>query len=154
MAKGKNINGTVRIFNDLPNTWGNIISGFANLSDSELASKGFYNIVMPEGYNSKIHNLGNISFDTDNKVYTYPKTNKTWSETLAQLKTKKITEVKMEAKSKLSITDWYVIRKTETNEAIPSEIVTQRSNLRTAAINAENEIKALSSKSAVVAYKI
>ena len=47
------------------------------------------------------------------------------------LKTKLIKKVKSEAESLLNQTDWYVIRKTEKNTAIPSAITTWRDGIRT-----------------------
>ena len=45
---------------------------------------------MPDGYNSQIHDLGEIFWDSANTQFTYPKTNKTWSHnSLAELKDSK-----------------------------------------------------------------
>ena len=151
--KAKNYNGTIKTFINLPKSYGNIIGGFDLLSDIELQSYGFYNVVVPE-YNSKIQELGSISFDSENNVFTYPINNKTWSETVAQLKTKQINEAKIAAKIELYNTDWYVIRKAEKGTAIPDDIETQRDNIRTACDNHESAINALTTKSAIMDYNI
>ena len=151
--KAKNYNGTIKTFINLPKSYGNIIGGFDLLSDTELQSYGFYNVVTPE-YNSKIQELGSISFDSENNVFTYPVNNKTWSETLAQLKEKQIEEAKIFAKTLLYNTDWYVTRKAEKGTAIPNDIETQRDNIRTACDNHESAINDLTTKSAIMNYNI
>ena len=64
---------------------------------------------------------------------------------LATLKVKKIQDAKDYASSELAPTDWYVVRKSETNTAIPSEISAFRTavranyvKLKTAITNASN----------------
>lgn len=151
--KAKNYNGSIKTFINLPKSYGNIIGGFDLLSDAELQSYGFYDVVTPE-YNSKIQELGPISFDSENNVFTYPVNDKTWSETLAQLKEKQIEEAKIFAKTLLYNTDWYVVRKAEKGTAIPDDIETQRDNIRTACNNHESAINALTTKSAVMDYNI
>jgi len=54
--------------------------------------------------------------------------------------------------SKLAETDWYVIRKTDNNDAIPSDVQTARTNLRTQPATVETEINALTEKKEVVLY--
>ena len=54
-----------------------------------------------------------IFWDSANTQFTYPKTNKTWTQSLAELKTQKIANLKAIANSKLSETDWVIIRDTE-----------------------------------------
>jgi len=151
--KAKNYNGSIKTFINLPKSYGNIIGGFDLLSDTELQSYGFYNVVTPE-YNSKIQELGSISFDSENNVFTYSVNNKTWSETLAQLKEKQIEEAKIFARTLLYNTDWYVVRKAEKGTAIPDDIETQRDNIRTTCNNHESAINALTTKASVMDYNI
>ena len=151
--KAKDYNGSIKTFISLPKSYGNIIGGFDLLSDTELQNYGFYNVVTPE-YNSKIQELGPISFDSENNVFTYAISNKTWSETLAQLKEKQIEEAKISARILLYNTDWYVIRKAEKSTAIPNDIETQRDNIRTACDNHESAINDLTTKSAIMNYNI
>ena len=151
--KAKDYNGLIKTFISLPKSYGNIIGGFDLLSDTELQSYGFYNVVTPE-YNSKIQELGSISFDSENNVFTYPVSNKTWSETLAQLKEKQIEEAKIFARTFLYNTDWYVVRKAEKGTAIPDDIEDQRDNIRIACNNHETAINALNTKAEVISYNI
>ncbi len=151
--KAKNYNGTIKTFINLPKSYGNIIGGFDLLSDIELQNYGFYNVVIPD-YNSKTQELGSINFDSENNIFTYPVNNKTWPETLAELKTKQINEAKIAAKIELYNTDWYVTRKAEKGTAIPDDIKTQRDNIRTACNNHESAINNLTTKSAIMDYNI
>ena len=50
---------------------------------------------------------------------------------LTELKTNKITDAKSHANQLLSDTDWYVVRNAETSTAIPSEITSFRTAVRT-----------------------
>ena len=87
--------------------------------------------------------LGNLVVAGDGSV------SKTWSSTartLSTVKSEKIKEAKRNANSELSQTDWYVIRKSETDVAVPSEITAYRTAVRTCygnlktAINAESDV--------------
>ena len=68
---------------------------------------------------------------------------------LADLKALKVNEAKQTSSSMLSPTDWYVVRKTETNTAIPAEITAYRTAVRTnyaslkTAINGVSDIAGL-----------
>lgn len=149
--KAVQINGSIKIYSRTPKTWGNVIGGFNLLSDSDLQSYGFYDVVVPE-YNSSTQTLGDIEFDSDNSVYTYPVQNLTWLETLSELKEAKIASLKSVYKSKLEATDWYIIRAQE-GVAAPQEILDQRSALRTECDTHESAINALTTKANVQSYE-
>ena len=151
--KAKDYNGSIKTFISLPKSYGNIIGGFDLLSDTELQKYGFYNVVTPS-YNLKIEELGPISFDSENNVFTYAVNNKTWSETLSKLKENQIEETKIIAKTILYNTDWYVVRKAEKGTAIPDDIELQRDNIRIACDNHETAINNLTTKAAVMDYNI
>ena len=59
---------------------------------------------------------------------------------LKGLKTILIRQVKRDAQTILSETDWYVVRKADTDEAIPSAIATHRAALRTKQAEMETSI--------------
>ena len=80
--------------------------------------------------NSDYYNntLGNLVVAGDGSV------SKTWTNTartLSTVKSEKIKEAKRNANTELSYTDWYVVRKTETNVATPDEITAYRTAVRT-----------------------
>ena len=95
---------------------------------------------------------------SDNKVESDGSVTRTWSssaKTLSDVKSEKITQAKSSAKSLLDRTDWYVVRKAETNTATPDEITAYRTAVRTCygnlktAINAASDVDELA---AVYAY--
>ena len=151
--KAKDYNGTIKVYNRVPKSYGNIIGGFNLLSDDDLEGHGFYDVVVPT-YDSRIKELGDIYFDSANSQFTYPVNNKTWTESLSDLKTAKIKEAKQLANDKLSDTDWYVTRKSEKGTAIPSDIQTERDAIRTDCNNHETAINAKTTKAQVVSYDI
>jgi len=87
--KAKDYNGTIKVYSVLPKSYENIIGGFDLLSDSDLEEHGFYDVVVPT-YDSRIKELSNIYFDSANSQFTYSVNDKTWAESLADLKTAKI----------------------------------------------------------------
>lgn len=151
--KAKDYNGTIKVYNRVPKSYGNIIGGFNLLSDDDLEGYGFYDVVVPT-YDGRIKELGDIYFDSANSQFTYPVNNKTWTESLSDLKTAKIKEAKQLANDKLSDTDWYVTRKSEKGTAIPSDIQTERDAIRTDCNNHETAINAKTTKAQVVSYDI
>ena len=72
--------GTIKTYNSTPKSWGNVIGGFDLLTDSQLESYGFYNIedikTTHSDFDSRIHNKGSLSFDSDNNIYIWSKENK------------------------------------------------------------------------------
>ena len=59
------------------------------------------------------------------------------------LKSKECASVKTEAGFLLAPTDWYVVRKSETNTAIPDDVLTYRAAVRTASNSMEAQINAV-----------
>ncbi len=153
MAKAVEINGSIKTYSALPKSWGNVIGGFDLLSDSELETHGFYNVEYPSDYDSQIHNLGDLSFDSDNSVFSYSKTNKTWSQSVSELKAEKISDLKHIYKNKLKETDWIIIRDQELGNSTDQSILDARSALRTECAEKESEINSLTKKTDVVKYE-
>lgn len=151
--KAKDYNGTIKTYNVVPKSYGNIIGGFDLLSDSELEGYGFYDVVTPT-YDGRIKELGDIYFDSTNSQFTYPVNNKTWTETLAELKTERIAEARQMHRELLDLTDGYVTRKYEKGTAIPSDIQTERDGIRTAYENHKTSINAKTTKAQVMSYNI
>lgn len=150
--KAKEINGQIKTYNRLPKSYGNIIAGFDLLPDNELQSFGFYNIVYPD-FDNDIQELGDLVFDPDKNAYAYQVNNLTWPETLAELKENKINQLKNYTNTKLSSTDWYVIRQIERSIDIPSNIELERSTILQNHDDQIAEINNLSTKAKVVKYE-
>ena len=159
--KARIVNGKIVKYPKLPSNFGNVIGGFENASSEVLESKGFYDVITPS-YDNKTQYISNLHTIDDYEgvdgkkrtVFIYDVKTKTFSETLAELKKKKIAELKSVAYNKLSSTDWYVTRKAEKGTAIPDSIETERDNIRSLVDTKESEIKALSKKVDVFNYEI
>jgi hypothetical protein len=151
--KAKDYNGTIKVYNTVPKSYGTIIAGFDLLSDSDLEGHGFYDVVTPS-YDGRIKELGDIYFDSTDNVFTYSVNNKTWGNSLADLKVAKIGELKAIYNFKLFQTDWYITRKSEKGTAIPSDIQTERDNLRTDCNTHETAINAKTTKAQVESYDL
>ena len=149
--KAIEINGTIKVYSNLPNSWKGVMGNFSGLSDEEIKSYGFYDVVTPD-YNSTIQKLSDIFWDADNEVFTYSVSNIEFSETLEELKELTIRNLKMNALNNLRVTDWYVTRKSEKNIDIPSSIITERDTIRSQVNTKETEINNLTTKNAVVEY--
>lgn len=156
-TKAINKNGTITVYDGVPKTLYSSSGTYLNaqaMSEASLREAGLYDVVLPEDYNVAIHNLSEIFWDSANTVFTYTKSDKTWSQSLADMKTAKIANLKANANSKLAETDWYIIRKNDDGTAVPADITTARAAVRTAVGTKETEINALNEKSAVVLYDI
>jgi hypothetical protein len=149
--KAIEVGGTIKIYNLIPKSWGKIIGGFNTLNDTELEAYGFYNIVKPTITNSQ--ELGTIEWDADNSVFTYPVQNKTFSQSLAELKSQKIDNLKHSYGSELAKTDWLIIRAQE-GTAAPQSTLDERAALRTECASKEAEINALSTKAQIADYSL
>lgn len=146
-------NGAIKKYTSIPKSWGNVIAGFDKLSSAELMEAGFYNVSTP-AYDSNTQYLGDLEFDSENNVFTYPVINKTWTQTIAELKTQKISNLKSTYNRKLAETDWVIVRDTELGNTTDQSILDDRAALRTECATKEAEINALTTKKAVVSYSL
>lgn len=149
--KAINNNGTIKTFNSVPKTWGTKI-GLQYASDSDLEAIGFFDVEKPTLKASQEY--GDIEWDSANNRFTYPVNNKTYSKTVAELKTQKIASLKSIYNRKLAETDWYVTRKQEKGTAIPSGVQTDRDNLRSDYETHKIAINAKTTKADVVDYAL
>ena len=151
--KAIQIDGAIKRYTTIPKAWGNVIGGFDKLSSTEWEAAGFYNVVTPS-YDSATQYLGDLEWDADSSTFTYPVINRTWTQTVAELKEAKIASLKAIYNRKLSETDWYIVREAEGGTAAPQSILDDRAALRTECGTKEGEINALSTKAAVVSYSL
>lgn len=158
MSYAINRNGTIQVYQSIPKAFEGsqkeYLGGFDQLTRAEQKAEGLYDVVMPSGYNSQIHNLGDIFWDSANTQFTYPKTNKTWSQTLAELKTQKIANLKANANRELAKTDWIIVRDTELGNTTAQSTLDDRAAIRTSCATKESEINAKTTKAQVVQYDI
>ena len=157
--------GKIVKYNRLPKEHKNIVAGFDRLPNDKLEENGFYDVVVPtyDPVTQVIYNLHLDSSyavptpedaDATRTVFTYDVKSKTISETVAELKTKRIKELKKLAYDKLQPTDWYAIRKAEKGTDVPSDVQTERDGIRTSVTTKEGEINALTTKAAILKYDI
>jgi hypothetical protein len=126
--------------------------GLQYASDEKLKEIGFHDVVTPTVKVSE--ELGQIKWDSQNGVFTYPVKNKTYTATLSEMKENAIKSLKSQANSILAVTDWYVVRKCDTGAEIPQDIIDARAAIRTTVDTKEAEIKKLTSKAKVVEYDL
>ena len=151
--RANNINGEIKIYNKLPNYWNgkkHYMGGFASSPVEVLEEEGFYEVVDPE-YDSAIEELGELYLE-DNKYY-YTVIQKTWSETLAELKEQKINMLKYITNENLAKTDWYYIRQLHRGINVPQEIEDERTTIIASHNDHETAINALTKKADVVKYE-
>ena len=143
------VNGEIKTFSRVPKSWTD--ENGLHLIVGDGSQYGFKDVVIPT-YDSRIQELDNLHLDGD--VYTYDVKDISFSETLAELKANRIDELKSTASSKLSQTDWYIIREADSGEATPDSIRGERAAIRTKSDSIEAEINALTTKKAVVLFDI
>lgn len=151
--KAIQIDGAIKRYTTIPKAWGNVIGGFDLLSSSDWEEAGFYDVVTPD-YDSATQNLGDLEWDADSSTFTYPVINKTWTQTVAELKESKIANLKSIYNRKLAETDWYIIRASEGGTATPQSILDDRAALRTECGTKEAEINAKTTKAAIASYSL
>ena len=143
--------GKITVFNSTPKNWGAVICGFNTFSNEKLQTYGFYDVVRPTIKESQ--ELGAIEWDADNEVFTYPVQNKTYIQTVAEMKTQKIDNLKSIYGNELGKTDWIIIRAQE-GTAAPQSILDSRAALRTECASKEAEINGLSTKAQIADYEL
>jgi len=145
--KGILVNGNIKTFGSIPKVWNDENGTHFNIKEGF----GFKEVVTPT-YDSRIEELSAIKLVGD--VYTYDVLDRAIPQTLAELKTQKISNLKSIIGSQLQITDWVVIRQMDSGEVAPQETTNNRAELRTQSNTIEAEIKALTTKKAVLTYEL
>ena len=151
--KAIEINGKIKVYDPLPDSWKGVMGNFSKLSDEEIKAYGFYDVVVPK-YDQRVEVLGDLYFDSANKIFTQDINDKTWVLTLAELKEQVINNFNHEIYIKLMETDWQIVRKYETNVAVPENILTKRKELREQADKVKTDINALTTKKAVMSFNL
>lgn len=141
-----------------------IAGGGRNLPTEKLEEYGFFDVVVPDydpitqvAYNLHFDNAyPNLGVDADatREVFTYDVKSRTISETVAELKSIRIAELKSIAYDKLQPTDWMVVRKAEKGTEIPSDIQSERDAIRASVETKEQEINALTTKVSILKFDI
>lgn len=142
-----------------------IAGGGRNLPTEKLEEYGFFDVVVPDydpitqvAYNLHFDNAYPSPTDEDadatRKVFVYDVKSKTIPETVAELKSMRIAELKSIAYDKLQPTDWMVVRKAEKGTEIPSDIQSERDAIRASVETKEQKINALTTKASILKFDI
>ena len=153
--KAVNNNGIITTYPDVPNKFRSSTGYHLNarsMTSDELRNAGLFDVIIDENYDSRIHTLGEIYWDTGATVFRKDTEDITWSESLAELKERAISNFKAQIGSKLAATDWYVIRNADNGADVPADIVDARVALRELSETVESEISALTTKKKVMQY--
>jgi len=123
----------------------------SNATAEEKSAIGLVEVTISGGQKSSDYynnSLGNLVVAGDGSV------SRTWTNTartLSTVKSKKIQDAKDISNNELSRTDWYVVRKAETDVAVPNEITAYRTAVRTCYGNLKTAINAASDVDGVAA---
>ena len=147
--------GKVVKYSKIPSEWNgtrHYIGGFHNATTEELEAEGFFDVVTPAIRESQ--ELGAIAWDSSNSVFTYPVENKTFSQSLAEMKAQKIDNLKSIYGRELAKTDWIVVRDQELGDTTDSAISSARATLRSACATKETAINGKTTKAQVADYSL
>lgn len=153
--KAVNNAGIITFYNSVPNSFRSSTGLHLNVkgwSDQEMKDNGLFDVIIDEDYDERIHNLGEIYWDTGATVFRKDKSNKTWDKTVSELKEQAISNFKSRIGSELAKTDWYIIREMDNGADVPEDIVDARVALRELSDTVESEINALTTKAKVITY--
>ena len=154
--KAINNNGKITIYQGVPQSFTSsqgVHLNAPNMSEQALKDAGLFDLIIDENYDERVHDLGEVYWDTENTVFRKDAEDKTWTETLEELKIKRINNFKSIINFELQKTDWYIIRNADNSDAVPEEIQTARADLRSQSATVEDEINALTTKKEVVLYE-
>ena len=153
--KAVNNAGVITFYQSVPNSFKSSTGlhlNVKNWSEKEMKDNGLFDVIIDDDYDSRIHNLGEIYWDTEATVFRKDKSNKTWTKSLSELKEQAINNFKSRIGSVLAKTDWYIIRNADNGVEIPGEIQEARQDLRNTSDTVEQEINAITTKAGVITY--
>ena len=153
--KAVNNAGVITFYQSVPNSFRSSTGLHLNVkgwSEKEMKDNGLFDVIIDDDYDSRIHNLGEIYWDTEATVFRKDKSNKTWTKSLSELKEQAINNFKSRIGSVLAKTDWYIIRNADNGVEIPGEIQEARQDLRNTSDTVEQEINGITTKAGVITY--
>ena len=153
--KAVNNEGVITFYQSLPNSFRSSTGLHLNVkgwSNQDMKDNGLFDVIVDDSYDERIHDLGEIYWDTEATVFRKDKSNKTWEKSLSELKEQAITNFKHRIGSELAKTDWYIIRKADNGTEVPQEIVEAREDLRVTSDTVESEINEITTKAGVITY--
>jgi len=153
--KAVNNAGVITFYQSLPNSFRSSTGLHLNVkewSEDEMEENGLFDVIIDDSYDSRVHDLGEIYWDTEATCFRKDISNKSFDKSLSELKEQSISNFKAQIGSELSKTDWYIIRKVDNGTEVPQEIADAREDLRELSNTVETEINSLSAKGAVITF--
>tara|TARA_S200002703_G_scaffold159727_1_gene174376 strand:+ start:7089 stop:7568 length:480 start_codon:yes stop_codon:yes gene_type:complete len=153
--KAVNNAGVITFYQSLPNSFRSSTGLHLNVkgwSDQDMKDNGLFDVIIDDNYDSRIHDLGEIYWDTGATVFRKDKSNKSFENSVSELKEQAISNFKSRIGSELAKTDWYIIREADNGADVPADIVDARVALRELSDTVESEINALTTKAKVITY--
>ena len=153
--KAVNNAGVITFYQSLPNSFRSSTGLHLNVkgwSDQDMKDNGLFDVIIDDNYDSRIHDLGEIYWDTGATVFRKDKSNKSFENSVSELKEQAISNFKAQIGSELAKTDWYIIREADNGADVPADIVDARVALRELSDTVESEINALTTKAKVITY--
>ena len=153
--KAVNNEGVITFYQSVPNSFRSSTGLHLNVkgwSDQDMKDNGLFDVIIDESYDERIHDLGELYWDTGATVFRKDKSNKTFDKSVSELKEQAISNFKSRIGSELAKTDWYIIREMDNGADVPADIVDARVALRELSETVESEISALTTKKKVKTY--
>jgi len=153
--KAVNNAGVITFYQSLPNSFRSSTGLHLNVkgwSDQDMKDNGLFDVIIDDNYDSRIHDLGEIYWDTGASVFRKDKSNKSFDKSVSELKEQAISNFKHRIGGELAKTDWYIIREMDNGADVPEDIVDARVALRELSNTVESEINALTTKAKVITY--
>ena len=128
----KETNKKIKTFNTLPSTYRGkkyYMTGFNLLSDNELADEGFYKVEVPE-YDSMVQELKDLKFNKTKSKFIYSVKNRTFSESVSELKEQKLLQLKIRRDILLEPTRDAALEAFETGVKLSQAIKDERDAIR------------------------
>ena len=153
--KAVNNAGVITFYQSLPNSFRSSTGLHLNVkgwSDNEMKDNGLFDVIIDDSYDSRIHDLGEIYWDTGATVFKKDISDKSFDKSVSELKEQSISNFKSRIGGELAKTDWYIIREMDNGVDVPADIVDARVALRELSDTVESEINALTTKAKVITY--
>jgi len=153
--KAVNNAGVITFYQSVPNSFRSSTGLHLNVkgwSNQDMKDNGLFDVIIDDSYDERIHDLGEIYWDTQATCFRKDKSNKTWEKSLSELKEQSINNFKHRIGGELAKTDWYIIREADNGADVPADVVDARVALRELSDTVESEINEITTKAGVITY--
>ncbi len=146
----------IRSYNKLPSRYRsetlNIAGGFNKMPIQIHEQEGFFNLITPD-FDFDIQKLGEVYFDEETKVFTYPLIAIVFP-SLDAAKTTKIRELKDAVKDLYTAIQSYITEKQIHGETIPVAVKNKIKSIRTKYLLIKSQINALTTVVEVIKFEL